>query len=216
MKIKLWNRFLVNFFNGIVLLLPAVVTIWIIRFVVIKMNDVILSPLVKVLAPMAWEQTHGVVIAKTLIFIGVIFTVALIGWGAKIWVINRMFALGENIFIRVPIMGKLYTTSKQIFGALIGQGKTIFKQVVLIEYPREGLYTIAFTTGTTKGELKDQLGETGVNVFVPTTPNPTSGFFLVIPRRSIRFLNMSVEDGMKLVVSGGSVSPVVPYVSEQS
>lgn len=215
MSTKLWNRFIVNFFNGIVILLPITVTIWIIRFVVIKVNDVILSPLAKMLAPMALEKGHELIIAKSLIFIGVLFTVAMIGWGAKIIVINRVFGMGERVLMKVPFMGKIYTASKQIFGSLLGQGKTIFKQVVLVEYPRKGLYTIGFTTGITKGELKDSLGQSGVNVFVPTTPNPTSGFFLVIPKESIRFLKMSVEEGMKLVISGGSVSPTLPYEIEE-
>jgi uncharacterized membrane protein len=216
MSTRLWNRFLVNFFNGIVILLPITVTILIIRFVVIKVNDAILSPLAKLLAPMALEQRHELIIAKSVIFIGVLFSVAIIGWGAKILVINRVFGLGEKVLMKVPFMGKIYTTSKQIFNSLLGQGKTIFKQVVLVEYPRKGLYTIGFTTGITKGELKDSLGQSGVNVFVPTTPNPTSGFFLVIPKESIRFLKMSVEEGMKLVVSGGSVSPTGPYVAEEN
>ncbi|MGB2601201.1 MAG: DUF502 domain-containing protein [Candidatus Omnitrophota bacterium] len=207
MNTKLWNRFLVNFFNGIVILLPITVTVLIIRFVVIKVNNAILSPLAKLLAPMALEQRHEIIIAKSLIFIGVLCMVAIIGWGAKILVVNRVFGLGEKVLMKVPVMGKIYATSKQIFNSLLGQGKTIFKQVVMVEYPRKGLFTIGFTTGITRGELKDSLGQSGVNVFVPTTPNPTSGFFLVVPKDSIRFLKMSVEEGMKLVVSGGSVSP---------
>ena len=111
--------------------------------------------------------------------------------------------------IKVPFMGKIYAASKQIFSAVIGQGKTIFKQVVLIEYPRKGLYSIGFTTGTAKGEVKEALDANGINVFIPTTPNPTSGMLIIMPRDNIKFLKMSVEEGMKMVVSGGSVSPSV-------
>ncbi len=211
---KIWNRVFVNFFNGIVILLPAAVTVAIVRWLVIKLNDVILSPLVKFFAPLSWENQH-VLMAKSVIFFAVIFSVAAIGWGAKVFMINRVFGLGERVLVMVPIVGKIYSTSKQIFGSLLGQGKTIFKQVVLVEYPRKGLYTIGFTTGTTKGELKDTVGQSGVNVFVPTAPNPTSGFFLVIPKESIRFLKMSVEDGMKLVVSGGSVQPLTTSLNRE-
>ena len=107
-------------------------------------------------------------------------------------------------------MGKIYNAIKQISSAFIGQGKTIFKEVVLIEYPRKGINSIGFTTGPSKGEINSVLGKkgySGVNVFVPTTPNPTSGIFMVFPKEDVQFLEMSVEDGMKLVVSGGSVSP---------
>ena len=146
-------------------------------------------------------------IAKALIFFVVLFAVALIGWGAKILVIKRTFLIGERLLLKVPFMGRIYNAAKQIFSAFLGQGKTIFKQVVLVEYPRKGLYCIGFTTGTVKGEIKESLGQSGINVFIPTTPNPTSGLFLIVPRENIHFLKMTVEDGMKLVISGGSVAP---------
>ncbi len=203
---RLWNRFFVNFFNGIVILLPIAVTIALIRFLVVWVNNIVLNPLMKFFAPIAKGPEH-VYLAKTIIFLVVIFAVALIGWGAKILVINRVFSLGEQLLLKVPIMGRIYNAAKQIFSSVLGQGKTIFKQVVLVEYPRKGLYSVGFTTGTTKGELKDSIGTSGVNVFIPTTPNPTSGIFLIIPKESIFFLKMSVEEGMKLVVSGGAVSP---------
>jgi len=203
---KLWNNFFVNFLNGIVILLPVAVTIILIRFLVIKLNDLVLNPVLKVVSRIE-GITGEIFVAKTVIFISVIILVSLVGWGAKIIFINRIFSLGERILLRVPIMGRIYNAMKQIFSAMFGHGKTIFKQVVLLEYPRTGLYTIGFTTGTTKGEMREAIGGSGVNVFVPTSPNPTSGYFLVVPRESVRFLKISIEEGMKLVVSGGAVSP---------
>ena len=203
---RLWNKFFVYFINGVVLLLPVAVTIILIRFLVIKLNDIVLNPLLKIVTRVE-AITDEIFVAKTVILISVIIAVSLVGWGAKIIFISRIFSLGERILIKVPIMGRIYNATKQIFSAIFGQGKTIFKQVVLVEYPRAGLYTIGFTTGTTKGEMKDAIGGSGINIFVPTTPNPTSGFFLVVPKESVRFLKMSIEEGMKLVVSGGAVSP---------
>ena len=133
---------------------------------------------------------------------------------AKILVINRTFSFGERVLLNVPIIGRVYKSVKQISSAFIGQGKTIFKQVVLVEYPRKGIYSLGFTTGVSKGEIKDAMGRSSINVFLPTTPNPTSGYFLVIPKDEIRFLKMSVEEGMKLVVSGGSVTP--HYITESA
>jgi len=205
---RVWNKFLVGFINGVVILLPAVVTIALIRFLVLKVNTIVLNPIMRLLAPLRGIGQH-VYIAKALIFVTVIVAITMIGWGARIIFLNRLFSLGERILISVPIMGRIYNSAKQIFSAFLGQGKTVFKQVVLVEYPRKGLYSIGFTTGKTSGEIRERIETGGVNVFVPTTPNPTSGVFLVVPKENIRFLKMSVEEGMKMVVSGGSVTP--PY-----
>jgi len=201
---KIWNSFLGSFVNGIALLLPVVITIVLIKFLVVWVNGAILNPVMRFVVPAMWGVQHGY-IAKILVFFLVIITVILIGWGAKILFINRVFSLGERIVLKVPVMGRIYNAAKQIFSSLMGDGKTIFKSVVLVEYPRKGLYSLGFTTGKAKGELKELIGGDGVTVFVATTPNPTSGVFLVIPEESVRVLKMSVEEGMKLVISGGSV-----------
>jgi uncharacterized membrane protein len=201
---KIWNSFLGSFVNGIALLLPVVITIALIRFLVVWVNDAILNPVMKFVVPEMWGAQHNYV-AKILVFFLVIITVILIGWGAKVLFINRVFSLGERIVLKVPVMGRIYNAAKQIFSSLLGDGKTIFKSVVLVEYPRKGLYSLGFTTGKAKGELKELIGGDGVTVFVATTPNPTSGVFLVVPEESVRVLKMSVEEGMKLVISGGSI-----------
>jgi uncharacterized membrane protein len=203
---KFWNRFFVSFINGVVLILPVLITIWLILFLVRQLNKLILDPLLNILSPISGNVQHES-LAKGVIFILVIFVVALIGWGARLIFINRIFSFGERILIKVPFMGRIYNAAKQIFTAFLGQGKTIFKQVVLVEYPRKGLYSIGFTTGMAKGEAKEGLGKSAVNVFMPTTPNPTSGMFIIVPKESIMFLKMTVEEGMKMVISGGSVSP---------
>ncbi len=208
---RIWNNFFVSFLNGIVILLPVAITVLIIRYLVIKLNQAILNPLLKIIA--LDMQGAEVFLAKGAILVFVIAVIALIGWGAKIFIINRVFAFGEGILLRVPIMGRIYRAVKQISSAFLGQGKTIFKQVVLVEYPRKGLYSLGFTTGISRGELRDSVGQSCINVFVPTTPNPTSGIFIVVPKDNIQFLKMSVEEGMKMVVSGGSVSP--PYEADK-
>ncbi|MFH1395514.1 MAG: DUF502 domain-containing protein [Candidatus Omnitrophota bacterium] len=203
---KTWNAFLIYFINGIVLLLPVVITIVLIRFLAIQLNNIVLDPIMKLFAPVVMGFRR-IYVAKTLIFLLIIFLIAAIGWGARILFIKRFFSHGEKLLIKVPILGRIYNASKQIFSALVGQGKTIFKQVVMLEYPRKGIYSIGFTTGDAKGELDQVIGKESLSVFVPTTPNPTSGLFLVVPKEEIYFLKMGVEDGMKLVISGGSFSP---------
>ncbi|MGB2630537.1 MAG: DUF502 domain-containing protein [Candidatus Omnitrophota bacterium] len=206
-KKRILNVVLVNFINGIAILTPVAVTVAIIRFCVIKLNQIVLNPLLRLIHPDITVEQR-MFLARTIIFLMVILIIALIGWAAKILVINRFFSMGEQALIKkVPIVGRIYNAVKQISSAFLGHGKTIFKQVVLVEYPRKGIYSLGFTTGVSKGEIKDAMRRNCINVFLPTTPNPTSGFFLVIPKEEIKFMKMSVEEGMKLVVSGGSVTP---------
>jgi uncharacterized membrane protein len=113
----------------------------------------------------------------------------------------------ESLLSRMPVIRSLYSAIKQVVHTVLAQKANAFREVVLIEYPRPGLWTAAFITGTPAAEIARGFDEEMVNVFVPTTPNPTSGFLLFVPRRSIRPLAMSVEDGLKMVVSTGILTP---------
>ena len=115
--------------------------------------------------------------------------------------------LGERIIARLPIIRSVYGALKQIFESVLKTSSKSFREVVLIEYPRKGIWAIGFITGDTKGEVKHSLKEEIVNVFLPTTPNPTSGFLLFVPRKDLKVLNMNVEEGIKMVISGGIVTP---------
>ncbi len=203
---RVWKSFFVNFINGIVLLLPVIVTIALIRFLVLHVNKMVLDPIMGFFAPMISGPLR-MYAARFVIFCGVVFAIASFGWGARILFVKKILSIVERLILNVPFFGKFYNAAKQIFSAFLGQGKTVFKQVVLVEYPRKGLYSVGFTTGVAKGELKNEIDSGGINVFIPTTPNPTTGMFLVVPKDDIRFLKMSVEDAMKLVISGGSVMP---------
>tara|TARA_E500000178_G_scaffold344744_1_gene393492 strand:- start:1155 stop:1898 length:744 start_codon:yes stop_codon:yes gene_type:complete len=114
---------------------------------------------------------------------------------------------GERILNRMPVIRSLYSTIKQIFETVLAQKSNAFRDAVLVEYPRKGLWTIAFVTGETEGEIKDLSDFDAVNIYVPTTPNPTSGFLLFVPRKDLVALDMSVEEAIKMVISGGLVTP---------
>lgn len=204
---NLWRRFLLAFVNGMVIMLPVFVTVIVLRFFARQLNNLVLEPVLGLVTPLV-PGPADVQIAKTVIFVLVVLAVALIGWAVKIVFVRRIFVLGESVLIRLPVLGKVYNGAKQIFSAFMGQGKSVFKRVVLIEYPRKGLFSIGFTTGETKGLLKRAVGTDAVNVFLPTTPNPTSGIFLMVPTENLKVLDMTVEEGMKVVISGGSVSPL--------
>ncbi len=113
----------------------------------------------------------------------------------------------ETLLARMPIIRSVYGAIKQIFETVLAQQSDAFRQVVLFEYPRRGSWALGFITGQTEGEVQDLTADDVVNVFLPTTPNPTSGYLLFLPRRELVVLSMTVEEGIKMVVSGGIVTP---------
>ena len=121
--------------------------------------------------------------------------------------------IGEYILERIPVIRNLYSTIKQIFETISTSQSQAFREVVMLEYPRKGVWSVGFVTGTSKGEVQERVSNETVNVFLPTTPNPTSGFLLFVPRKELKFLDMTVEEGIKLVVSAGIITP--PHGKEE-
>ena len=144
----------------------------------------------------------GIISLGIIILLAGIFATNLLG--------GQLIKAWEELLRRVPFVSNIYTAIKAILDALSVHSKGDFKKVVLIEFPRKGQYSIAFITGITKGEIQRLTNERVVNVYVPTTPNPTSGFFLFVPESDIIPLSMSVEDGMKMIISGGFYTPKPP------
>jgi len=137
----------------------------------------------------------------------VVILVFVIGLLARNIVGRKIVRLGENIVDRIPLVRVLYAGVKQLLEPLFLQKTDAFKRVALLEYPRRGAYVLGFITGESKGEVQSKTSKNMINVFVPTTPNPTSGFYILIPEDELILLNMSVEDAFKLIISGGIVSP---------
>ena len=115
--------------------------------------------------------------------------------------------LGERIVARMPVIRNVYSALKQIFETVLKQQSNAFRQAVLIEYPRRGIWAVGFITGNTEGEVQTLTKDDMVNVFLPTTPNPTSGFLLFVPREELVYLSMTVEEAIKMVISAGIVTP---------
>ena len=118
----------------------------------------------------------------------------------------QLFNIGERILQRIPLVRSIYASVKQVTESMFSSGKS-FRKVVLVEYPRKGMWSLAFQTGTGAEEIRDKTGRDVTNVFIPTTPNPTSGFFLMVPREDVVELDMSVDDGLKMLLSVGVVVP---------
>jgi uncharacterized membrane protein len=142
--------------------------------------------------------------------LGLLITIAfltLVGFLAAGLAGRTLVRIGERLLSRMPIVRSVYGTLKQIFETVLAQSSRSFREVVLLEYPRRGIGAIAFVTGSSHDEKPSSAEDELVNVFLPTTPNPTSGFLLLVPRKDLVHLDMTVEEGMKLVISGGIVGP---------
>lgn len=123
-------------------------------------------------------------------------------------VLGRFFVrLGERVLAHMPVIRGLYGAVKQIFETVLAKQSSTFREVVLVEYPRRDLWTVAFVTARPDGEIRDLAPPDSIGIYVPTTPNPTSGFLLFVPRKDVISLAMTVEEGIKLVISGGIVTP---------
>ena len=120
---------------------------------------------------------------------------------------RKLVKLWESLLAQIPLVRTIYTGVKQILETVFSSNDQSFRKVLLVEYPRKGLWTLAFQSGTTMGEAQTRTGREVVNVFIPTTPNPTSGFFIMVPAEDVVELDMSVDDGLKMIISAGVVVP---------
>jgi uncharacterized membrane protein len=136
-----------------------------------------------------------------------IFLIFIMGFLISNVIGEKLYNFIEKMVKRIPLVTKVYFGIKQIIDAFSIQGKQVFSKVVLIEYPRKGTYVVGFLTGECKGEVQTKTAARLMNVFVPTTPNPTSGMLILVPENDITYLDMTVEEGLKLIVSAGVVVP---------
>ncbi len=150
---------------------------------------------------------YGKVYFPGLGIIALFVLILLTGLLATNYIGKRTVALWEDIMQRVPLVRNVYSVIKHVVDTVSLQGEEHFNRVVLVEFPREGMYSIGFVTGVARGEVQTLTAERVMNVFVPTTPNPTTGFFLFVPENKVIPLSMSVEDGMKMIISGGLYTP---------
>lgn len=191
------------FLTGIVVSAPIAITIYLTWIFVVTVDERI-TPLI----PPAYHPDNYLPfsIPGLGVIIMVVFLI-LLGMVTANFFGRQLLAFGERIVDRMPVIRTIYGTLKQIFETVASQSSMSFREVVLVEYPRRGVWAIAFVTGTTQGEIASKHDEPMVNLFLPTTPNPTSGFLLFAPRKDCIFLKMSVEEGVKYVISAGLVTP---------
>lgn len=187
---------------GLLVWLPLGVTVLVIKALVGFMDQWL--PLL----PPRWQPDAllgfhlpgvGVALSVLVVFVTGVLAANLFG--------RQLVALWESLLGRIPLVNTIYSSVKQLAETMFSSSGQSFRKVLLIEYPRKGLWTLAFQTGTGMGEAQRLIGGDVVSVYVPTTPNPTSGFFLMVPREEVVELEMSVDDGLKMILSMGAVVP---------
>ena len=192
------------FVAGVVFFAPIGITIWAIASIVVWLDNLILPRVLKLVIPELEEPPALPVIGMLFTFLVII----LLGVIARHLLGGEILRTWERVLGRVPVARSIYGGVKQLFEAiLITSDSTRFNRVVLIQYPREGIYAIAFSTGPTRGVLQAATEHQMINCFLPTTPNPTSGFYLLIPEDEIIDTQLTVEEAFKLVMSAGLVTP---------
>lgn len=190
------------FIAGLLLWLPVVATIFIIKFLV-DLIDKSLS-----LLPVAYRP--DVILGYHIPGIGVIFTLVCIlvtGLLVTNFLGDHLVNFWEKIVNRIPLVRSIYNAIKQVVQTLFNQSGESFRKVLLVEYPRTGMWTIAFQTGSGVSQIEQAAGEELVTVFIPTTPIPTSGYIVMIPRNSVKELDISVDEALRMVISLGVVAP---------
>jgi uncharacterized membrane protein len=194
------------FIAGLLVTLPLTITVIIIKFIFISV-DQLLSPLVTQLLILMGRDVAVSYKVPGLGFVATILIVFGMGLVTRNFLGRKLLEVGDKILAKIPVFKGIYSATKQVIATFSASSSEAFKKVALIEYPRRGCYTLAFITGSGKGEIARRTGKDLVYVYVPTTPNPTSGFFLMIPREDVVELDMPVEDGFKIVISTGLINP---------
>lgn len=195
------------FVAGLLAFAPIGITLWAIAFIITKLDNLLLPHVIRLLFP-SLQQPPSIPPLVGAAFTFVVILLA--GVIVRHFFGSELLNVGERLLSRVPVARGIYQGVKQLFEAILStpDREKTFSRVVLIEYPRRGMWGIAFVTGAARGPLARALPEERfLNCFIPTTPNPTSGFYLLVPENEVREVDMSVEDAFKVIMSAGLVTP---------
>lgn len=191
------------FLTGLLVLVPLGITLWVLSLVIGTMDQSL------ALLPEAWRPDQ-LLFGKRVTGLGAILTllcILLVGLLAHNFIGQRLVRWWEALLGHIPVVGPIYTSVKQVSDTLLSSSGNAFRKALLVQYPREGSWTIAFLTGRPGGDVQNHLQGEYVSVYVPTTPNPTSGFFLMMPKADTIELDMTVDAALKYIVSMGVVAP---------
>lgn len=214
-----------NFYTGLLMILPVVITYyifnWLFNLAFRIINNTIIIKILKKLVEFTFGEKADAFYIQMSVYIAafliIFLSITILGYMTKVVFFSKIIKRAMDVLERIPIIKTVYSTSKQIIGIVYSDnGESVYKKVVAVEFPRKGLYAIGFLTADKNTALKEILPDKDiVNVFVPTAPNPTSGFLLCIPKEDVYYLNMSVELAFKLIVSGGYITEDIVKHNEQ-
>ena len=216
-RVTLLGRSRRNFFTGLAVVLPVIISIGVALWLfnqAVAVSDILLFPF-KYIPGLELEHIWKDAVDgqpgkelywwwKVVAILEAVILTGLLGFLTRYYVGKKLVQLMDYVMLNVPLLGKIYGTVKQVNQAFTSEKKSSFKQVVMVEFPRKGLFSVGFVTAE---QVKTDEGESIISIFVPTTPNPTTGFLLVLPESKVVKLDMSVADGIKYIVSLGAVPP---------
>ena len=190
------------FIAGLLIWIPLVITLWVLDLIVVTLDQSLL------LLPPEWRTESflgfhvpglGVILTLVIVFVTGVFTTNFLG--------ARLVHLWNEILHRIPVVNSIYSSVKQISDTLFSSSGQAFRKALLVQWPREGMWTIAFMTGRPGGDVARHLPDDCISVYVPTTPNPTGGYFVMMARKDVIELDMSVDAALKYIISMGVVAP---------
>lgn len=190
------------FITGLLIWVPLVITVWVLNLLVSIMDQTLLL-LPPEFRTERWLGTHipglGALLTLLIVFLTGLFAANIIG--------QRLVAFWEGVLARIPVVNSIYNGVKQVSDTLFSPSGQAFRKALLVQWPREGMWTIAFLTGTPGGDVVNHLPGDHLSIYVPTTPNPTSGYFVIVRRSDVVELDMSIDEALKYVISMGVVAP---------
>jgi len=190
------------FITGLLIWVPVVITLWVLNLLVSTMDQTLLL-LPSALRTESWLGFHipglGVLLTLLIVFLTGVFAANIIG--------QRLVAFWEGLLLRIPVVNSIYNGVKQVSDTLFSPTGQAFRKALLVQWPREGMWTIAFLTGTPGGDVANHLPGDYLSIYVPTTPNPTGGYFVIVKRSDVIELDMTVDAALKYIVSMGVVAP---------
>lgn len=195
------------FLSGLLILAPLFLTVLVLSYLVRLADGFVVNPVFQLLPLKELDVESRILATKLIIALAVVLFVTLLGITAQKFLFRRLLESGESVILGIPVFNRVYRTFKEISRAIFGEKSGIFKRVVFLEYPRNGIYAMGFVTYDKPWLLSEKIGKDLVSVFVPSPPNPATGLFVFVPREQILEADLTVEEGIKLCISCGAVAP---------
>ena len=194
------------FVAGLLVLAPLFLTVLIVSYIVRLADRLIVNPVFQ-LFPFEFDQTSKVFTTKILIAFLVFFFICFTGFLARRFIFKQIFSMSDGFLKNIPFFNRVYSMMKEVAEAFFGEKAGLFKRVVLLEYPRKGIYSLGFVTQEKRWSIETKIGREICTVFVPSPPNPATGFFIFAPKEELIETEITIEEGIRLIISGGASVP---------